>query len=82
MRSDATLCQAFRVGAAAYGLLFHMEVTRSIVALMVRAFHAELGAEHIAGRVLEEGAAKHLPRLTPIATGLFGRWADLVLSKA
>jgi GMP synthase (glutamine-hydrolysing) len=74
-KSAMTRCQAFRYGRAAYGVLFHLEVTRGIVAKMVRAFAGELAEQNIAREDVLAGAAKHLPRLEPIARGVFERFA-------
>lgn len=77
-RSDLTACQAFRAGVAAYGILFHLEVTRQIVEQMARAFRAELDVELLPAADLVNGAGKHLPHTAPIAVQAFGRWADSV----
>lgn len=74
-RSARTRCQAFRYARAAYGLLFHMELTRVGVAKMTRAFAAELAIAKIAPGDMLSGADKFLPRLEPVARGVFGRWA-------
>ncbi len=75
-RSARTRCQAFRYGRAAYGLLFHMELTRPGVARMCRAFAAELAAEKLTAADMLAGADKCLPKIDPIARGIFARWAD------
>jgi GMP synthase (glutamine-hydrolysing) len=75
-RSARTRCQAFRYARAAYGLLFHMELTRPGLAKMTRAFEDELVQEQLTARDMLAGADKFLPRLEPIARGIFGRWAE------
>ena len=75
-RSARTRCQAFRYARAAYGLLFHMELTRPGLAKMTRAFEDELVAEKLTAGDMLAGADKFLPRLEPIARGIFGRWAE------
>jgi GMP synthase (glutamine-hydrolysing) len=75
-RSARTRCQAFRYARAAYGILFHMELTRAAVARMSKAFAADLEAEKLDARDMLAGADKFLPRLEPVARGIFGRWAE------
>ncbi len=75
-RSARTRCQAFRYARAAYGLLFHMELTRPGVAKMAHAFEEELAAAEITARDMLAGADTFLPPLEPVARGVFGRWAD------
>ena len=74
-KSERTRCQAFRYGRAAYGLLFHLEMTRPMLAKMTRAFQGELAAEKLLPRDVMAGADKFLPRIEPIARGVFERWA-------
>ena len=76
--SELTSCQGFRYGKAAYGFLFHMEVTEEIIRDMVTTFRAELGKENIDGDVLIQKAGDHLQRLTAIGKRVFQRWAGLV----
>ena len=77
-RSEQTACQAFRYGPNAWGLLFHMEVTESMVAAMVRAFPDELAAAGLEGREILANTAAHLPTLERIGTGAFARFAKLL----
>src|SRR5262245_51289547 len=42
--SELTACQAFRSGPSAYGILFHMEVTESLIDGMAAGFPDELAA--------------------------------------
>jgi GMP synthase (glutamine-hydrolysing) len=76
--SELTQHQAFRYGASAYGLLFHMEATREIVEGMVRSFPEELAEVNLAPRAVLEGADLHLPALSDRGSRVFGAWADLV----
>ncbi len=76
--SALTECQAFRYGARAYGLLFHLEVTRSIIRRMARTFRNELGEVGLNERQLLDGATQHLPALQAIGRRVFQRWALLV----
>jgi GMP synthase (glutamine-hydrolysing) len=76
--SELTPHQAFRYGASAYGLLFHMEVTRDIVEGMVRSFPEELAEVSLTEGAVLEGADQHLPALSDRGRGVFGAWGDLV----
>jgi GMP synthase (glutamine-hydrolysing) len=80
--SDLAACQAFRAGASAYGLLFHLEVTRHTVEQMARAFQVELDQERVPAALLVTGAVKHLPHLGAVSAQVFGRWAAAVAWKA
>ena len=73
--SPRTPYQAFRTGAASYGILFHLEVDEPAVRGMVAAFGAELDAAGVDGRAVMAGAAAHLPALAACARTVFGRWA-------
>lgn len=75
-RSEQTECQAFRHGKNAYGLLFHMEVTRQQIARMLAEFADEL---HEAGGMksaIDEETARYLPALQELAAQVLGRWAS------
>ena len=77
-RTAQTDHQAFRYGDAAYGLLFHLEVTPKTVAWMTTAFQDELAEEGVDGAALRRDAMTHEPALRDTAYTVFGRWADLV----
>jgi len=76
-RTPQTEHQAFRYGASAYGLLFHLEVTPKIVAWMTTAFQDELDAEGIDGAALRRAAVAHESALRSTARQVFGAWAGL-----
>jgi len=76
--SDLTPVQAFSYGDKAYGLLFHMEVTETIVEKMVAAFAGELKQAGIDGQQILTAADKHLAGLSKIGGSVFGRWATLI----
>jgi GMP synthase (glutamine-hydrolysing) len=78
-QSQKTELQAFRVGSQAYGLLFHLEVTRPQVVEMVGLFGDELAQARIDPQTLLSGLDGKLEALRPIGTTVFGRWADRVL---
>lgn len=75
--SDLTPCQAFRHGDNAYGFVFHMEVTETIVRDMVRVFADELRAEELDGEEILRQAKEHLQALNQIGETVFQRWAEL-----
>jgi GMP synthase (glutamine-hydrolysing) len=80
--SDLTACQAFRSGTSAYGILFHMEVTESLIDGMAGSFPDELAQ---AGGDIEElrlGAKEHLPALSLLSERFFGGWASLAAQGA
>jgi GMP synthase (glutamine-hydrolysing) len=74
--SDKTPCQAFRHGDKAYGLQFHLEVTREGVAAMADAFAKDLVRENIPADGMIAQAAEHLPPLEKISETVFTRWAS------
>jgi len=80
--SELTPHQAFRYGRAAYGILFHLEVTPSIVAAMVAAFPDELAAAGIEGAAIVRAGTEHLPLSGERGHRLFGGWASFVASAA
>ena len=76
--SEATACQAFRHGTLAYGLLFHAEVTRPMVAAMVHGFADELAESGVHGSDVLCDAETYLPSLGRVASAAFGNWAMLI----
>jgi GMP synthase (glutamine-hydrolysing) len=74
--SDKTPCQAFRAGEKAYGLQFHIEVTRDGVAAMADAFAKELVRENIAADRMIAQCADYIPQLEKISATVFSRWAS------
>lgn len=76
--SELTRHQAFVYGRAAFGILFHLEVTEAIVAGMVAAFADELRETGVDGRQILAEAKQHLPGLGAIARTVFGDWTRLV----
>jgi GMP synthase (glutamine-hydrolysing) len=75
--SDPLDCQAFRSGTSAYGVLFHMEVTESLLDNMAASFPDELA--HAGGNIeqLRLGAKEYFPALSSIGERVFGGWASL-----
>lgn len=76
--SERTPHQAFRYGRSAYGVLFHMEVTKGIIEDMVKTFNGELQEAGMDGRKIIERAGEHLPPLRKIGRTVIDRWAGLV----
>jgi len=76
--SAQTSHQAFRFGANAYGLLFHLEATPQIVSDMVTTFAGELAEERLDGGEIIRLGHEHLPGLQEIASTIFARWAALL----
>lgn len=77
-RSQRTRHQAFRYGPAAYGLLFHLEVTARQVDSMTAAFVDDLVEAGQTAAALRDGAARFGSRLEELAGLVFGRWAALL----
>ena len=76
--SAMTEHQAFRWGERAYGLLFHLEVSRPHVQEMVRTFGDELGPARVSS--ILAGIDNHIDSLESLGSLIFDRWADLVLA--
>ncbi len=76
--SALTDVQAFRYGEAAWGLLFHLEVTRAMVEEMTVAFAGELKAAAVEPAAILTGMARHLARAQDIGARVFRRWSRLV----
>jgi GMP synthase (glutamine-hydrolysing) len=76
--SEQTAHQAFRFGAQAYGLLFHLEATPQIVTDMVKAFAGELAEEQVNGDEIISRMSDHLPVLKEAGATVFDGWAALL----
>jgi GMP synthase-like glutamine amidotransferase len=67
--------QAFRLGAAVYGMQFHLEITPAMIADWCV-------EDENCGDIRELGATPdpyaHAPRMEQLAAAAFGRWADIV----
>ncbi|MEW6489094.1 MAG: gamma-glutamyl-gamma-aminobutyrate hydrolase family protein [Thermodesulfobacteriota bacterium] len=77
-RSELTETQSFRYGTSAYGLLFHMEVTKPIVQDWVTHFSGELGEAGVSGAEVLAGAREHLANLHRIGDACYATWSRLV----
>lgn len=80
--SDRTQHQAFRFGANAYGLLFHLEVTENMVREMIRTFSDDLREEKIDMNRLMKETQECLRDLQKISAAVFGQWAGLAADAA
>jgi GMP synthase (glutamine-hydrolysing) len=80
--SEMTAHQAFRYGKNAYGLLFHIEATASSLESMAAAFPDDLQKVGLSRAKLMEQSQLHLPALRSVATHVFGRWVEAVVSSA
>jgi GMP synthase (glutamine-hydrolysing) len=78
--SELTNCQAFRHGANAYGLLFHLEVTEPQIGRMLIDFADELRQAGGRPSQINEETPRRLPAVQAIARDVFSRWASLVVS--
>ena len=61
--SQHTCCQAFSYGRNAYGLLFHMEITKKIIRDMIVTFVDELRQENLDGQEILAQADEYLGSL-------------------
>lgn len=72
--------QAFRYGANAYGLLFHLEVTKSLIDSMVKTFRKELEEAGIDSETILQQSREHLPALQAVGAQMFEHWMRMVES--
>jgi GMP synthase-like glutamine amidotransferase len=77
--SDACRNQAFRLGANAYGLQCHFEVTPETITAWCREDANAGDVRELAGPI---DPTAHSSRLSELAAIVFGRWADLVAEHA
>jgi GMP synthase (glutamine-hydrolysing) len=76
--SAMTACQAFRYGDNVYAILFHVEITATMLRDWVRGSAAELARDRIDGDGILANAQPHLSAMEPVAETIFGRWAAMV----
>lgn len=79
--SALTPCQAFRHGAHAWGLQFHLEVTEPILQDWSIAYAEDLHNAGLTDAAILTEVAAFLPPMQPLASGVFGRWATIVCSR-
>ena len=73
--SELTEHQAFRYGEKAYGLLFHLEITRPKLAAMVSALADELAGAGVSADAMLSGATLHNAAQQQIGDRVFDRFA-------
>jgi len=76
--SDLTPVQAFRYGRNAYGFLFHLEMSRTMIDQMVEGFSDELREAGVEGSKILLGAGDHLGLLQSIGKTVFQRWCEFI----
>ena len=76
--SEQTPHQAFRFGASTWGLLFHMEMGRPQVEAMAATFEQDLARAGLRAEDVVGPAAARIAALEPIASRVFGTWADRI----
>jgi GMP synthase (glutamine-hydrolysing) len=76
--STLTPLQAFRFGARAWGVQFHLETDEAVLQAMVDGGRAELSETGVDAELLHVQARRELPRLREIAAGVFARFAALL----
>jgi GMP synthase-like glutamine amidotransferase len=74
--SDIAPLQAFRYGARAYGLLFHLEVEESGIGALCRHCASDLSRTEFDSLALMRQAVPHLPSLHRWAAALIGHLLD------
>jgi GMP synthase (glutamine-hydrolysing) len=79
-RSAKTAHQAFRYGARAWGMLFHLEAETAEVRAMTRAFPEEVSAGGATSEALISASLESGALLAKWAKSVFGAWAKLVLA--
>jgi hypothetical protein len=73
-----TPLQAFRAGARAWGVQFHLETDAQVLNAMLESGTEELRQAGVNSAPIRATAAADLPRLRALALRIFGRWADLL----
>lgn len=76
--STLTPLQAFRFGARAWGVQFHLETDRPVLEAMVEGGAAELEGAGVDRELLLAQALRELPRLQRTAGAVFSRWVELL----
>jgi len=77
-RSAMTEYQAFRYGASAWGILFHLEAELPQIRAMAEAFPGEVAASGITVDGLLRASAREEKKADELAAALFGEWVRLV----
>jgi GMP synthase (glutamine-hydrolysing) len=74
--STLTPLQAFRFGARAVGVQFHLEIDEAVLGAMIASGGDELREAGVDAELLAAQARRELPRLREIAAGVFSHWAQ------
>ena len=77
-RSTMTPLQGFRFGKRAWGMQFHLEIDAQTLRAMVDSGGDELAEAGVDPELLLAQAGRELPRLLPVASGIFCRWVKLL----
>ena len=77
--STLTPLQAFRFGARAWGVQFHLETDEDVLSAMMGG-ETELRDAGVDANQLRAQAVRELPRLRSIAEDVFTRWANAALT--
>jgi GMP synthase (glutamine-hydrolysing) len=75
--STQTAVQAFRLGARAWGVQFHLETDEEVLAAMMTG-EDELREAGVDASLLRLSAHRELPRLRLVASGVFARFVALL----
>src|SRR5207248_671000 len=70
--------QAFRAGARAWGIQFHLETDAQVLEAMLASGEAELREAGADAAQIRDRARDELPKLVQLAETVFGRWAALL----
>ena len=76
--SAMTPLQAFRIGARAWGIQFHLETDAQVLDAMLDSGAEELREAAVDTAAIRAKASAELRRLRELALRIFGRWADLL----
>ena len=76
--STMTPLQAFRAGARAWGIQFHLETDAQVLEAMLASGEAELREAGADAAQIRDRARDELPKLVQLAETVFGRWAALL----
>jgi GMP synthase-like glutamine amidotransferase len=71
--SDIATLQAFRYGARAYGILFHLEMEQAGIDSLCRECAPDLTKAHLTAQEVRAAALPHLPQLHSVADRLIGQ---------
>jgi GMP synthase-like glutamine amidotransferase len=76
--SQKTVEQGFRHGEKAWGLQFHLEVTREVISAMVEGADTELASAGVRSAEVLAGVERHGSALEHLASTVFSRWAAML----